>query len=369
MYNLFSDSNKPGCRSIFSGLLFSSVSLLLISSQAMAYEIDPDATISDSPTTLMGVNHIGLSVRNLDASLDFYQRASGFKVIRREVVRSNSAADKLFGREGIGYEIAVLEAPNMLLELTEFSHNRDVPISKMPVEGPGMTHTCFQSPSHLSGYDKFKRAGAEMLSRGDGPVDLLGQGVTYAYAYDPEGNMIELEQLDFDRLGGDRRSPEWIEQGLDLWMTQVALVTHDIERLTDYYSEIMGFNPYRTADIADRVTFDDATDVDDVELKVMFFRMAQRSKSMEFWQYDNPETIQFLGNRDSTALGYSYSIEVGDIQAEYARMSDLGVEFVSDPVLLGNFWQVHANDIDGNVFSLRQAIDPNSPYSVPQLEL
>ena len=40
-----------------------------------------------------------------------------------------------------------------------------------------------------------------MLSRGEGPVDLLGQGVTYAYAYDPEGNMLELEQLDFDRLG------------------------------------------------------------------------------------------------------------------------------------------------------------------------
>ena len=54
MYNLFSDRNQPSCRSIFSGLLFSSVSLLLISSQAMAYEIDPDATISDSPTTLMG---------------------------------------------------------------------------------------------------------------------------------------------------------------------------------------------------------------------------------------------------------------------------------------------------------------------------
>jgi hypothetical protein len=49
-------------------------------------------------------------------------------------------------------------------------------------------------------------------------------------------------------------------------------------------------------------------------------------------------------------------------------MSDLGVEFVSDPVLLGIFWQVHANDIDGNVFSLRQAADSGSPYSVPQLE-
>lgn len=341
---------------------------IMFATQTLAYEIEPSASIRDSSAGLLGVNHIGLSVRDLDASLAFYQRATGFEIIRREIVHSNSAADKLFGRENIEYEIAVLEAPNMLFELIEFSHNRDTPVSQMPVEGPGMTHTCFQSPSHLSGYDKFKNAGATMLSRGDGPVDLLGQGVTYAYGYDPEGNMLEMEQLDFTRLGGDPRNPEWIEQGLDLWMTQVALVTHDIERLTDYYSAILGFNPYRAANISGRPTFDDATGIDDVELKVVFFRMAQRSKSMEFWQYDKPQTPQLSGNRESSALGYSYSIEVEDIRAEYSRMSDLGVKFVSEPVLLGDAWQVYANDIDGNVFALRQWVDPDSPWSVPNLE-
>ena len=50
-------------------------------------------------------------------------------------------------------------------------------------------------------------------------------------------------------------------------------------------------------------------------------------------------------------------------------MTKLGVEFVSAPVKLGDFWQVYAHDIDGNVFSLRQAIDTDSPYSIPQLEL
>ncbi|MDB2602865.1 VOC family protein [Gammaproteobacteria bacterium] len=342
---------------------------VLFAAQAAAFEIEESATISDSDSTLMGVNHIALSVRDLDASLAFYQKATGFEVVRREVVTGSSAADKLYGREEVEYEVAVLEAPNMLLELTEFSHNRDTPISKMPVIGPGMTHTCFQSPLHNSGYDRFKNAGAEMLSRGEGPVDLLGQGVTYAYAYDPEGNMLELEQLDFDRLGGDRRNPDWIEQGLDVWMTQVALVTHDIERLTEYYAKIMGFNAYRTADISGRPTFDDATDIDDVSLRVVFFRMAERSKSMEFWEYVSPETPEPLGNRDSTAFGYTYSLEVGDIQAEYQRMTDLGVQFVSEPVLMGDYWQVHANDIDGNVFALRQWVDPNSPWSVPNLEL
>lgn len=365
MFNSFSYPSKF----LSSSLLLSAVTAALFTTTSIAYEIDPDSTLLDSQASLVGVNHIGLSVRDLDASLAFYQQASGYKLVRREVVRSSSAADNLYGRVGIEYEIAVLEAPNMLLELTEFSHNRNIPISRMPVEGPGMTHTCFQSPANRSGYDKFKNAGAQMLSRGDGPVDLLGAGVTYAYAYDPEGNMIELEQLDFTRLGGDPRSPEWIEQDLDLWMTQVALVTHDIERLTDYYSKILGFNPYRAVDISGRPAFDDATDVDDVSIKVVFFRMAQRSKSMEFWQYVNPETPEFSGNRDSTALGYSYSIEVQDIQAEYIRMTDLGVEFVSEPVLLGGSWQVFANDIDGNVFALRQWADPNSPWSVPNLEM
>lgn len=369
MYKLSSKQRHFNCRSIVSRVLLLTTIGLFISTQALSYEIDVEATISDSSASLLGVNHIGLSVRDLDATLAFYQAATGFKLVRREVVRNSSAADKLFGREGIEYEVAVLEAPNMLFEITEFSHNRNVPISKMPVEGPGMTHTCFQTPSNLSGYEKFKRAGVDMLSRGDGPVDLLGQGVTYAYGHDPEGNMIELEQLDPGPMGAVPRKSEWVEQGMDMWMTQVALVTHDIDRLADYYSEIMGFNPYRTADIAGRPTFDDATDVDDVEIKVMFFRMAENTKSMEFWQYDNPQTMPFNGNREASELGYSFSIEVGDIQAEYARMSDLGVDFVSEPVLLGSFWQVYANDIDGNVFSLRQAVDPEPPYSVPQLEL
>ena len=40
----------------------------------------------------------------------------------------------------------------------------------------------------------------------------------------------------------------WIDEGHSMWMTQVALVTHDIERLTNWYADIMAFMPYRTGD-------------------------------------------------------------------------------------------------------------------------
>lgn len=46
----------------------------------LAYEIDPDSTIADSPTTLLGINHIALSVRDLDAAVAFIKASLGMKL-------------------------------------------------------------------------------------------------------------------------------------------------------------------------------------------------------------------------------------------------------------------------------------------------
>jgi len=93
-----------------SGASAAACALLALNARA-EIEIDPDATIHDSPTTLMGINHIGLSVKDLDRTLAFYQSVSGFELVSRQSVRNNAAADQLFGVEGVAYEIAVLEAP------------------------------------------------------------------------------------------------------------------------------------------------------------------------------------------------------------------------------------------------------------------
>ena len=331
-------------------------------------EVDPNATITDSQTTLMGVNHIGLSVKDLNSTLAFYQNVTGFKLIRRETVRNNAAADTLFGHAGVEYEIAVLKAPNMLFEFIEFKHNAKEKTQRMPVQGPGMTHTCFQTAANNSGYYKFRDAGADILSRGDAPVDLGGYGVTYAYAYDGEGNMFELEQLDEKPLASVPSKGRWISQGHSMWMTQVALVTHDIERLTLWYEKVLAFAPSRKGDFAKSARMDEVVNYDKLSLKAAWFQMDKTCKTMEIWQYRAPETHAYVGKRAVTSFGYSYSIEVGDIHAEYARMIDLGVEFVSEPVLMDDYWQAYAHDIDGNVFALRQWVNANSQYSLRKLE-
>lgn len=334
---------------------------------AVEIEVDPKATIEDSPTTLLGVNHIGLSVTDLDSVLAFYQQATRFELLRRETV-SGAAAAALYGRQGVEAEVAVLRAPNMLFELTAFKHNADASTSRRPFQGPGMTHTCFQTTSADSGYVRFREAGSEMLSRGSEPIDLAGQGVTYAYGYDPEGNMFEMEQLDAALIERNPLKTRWLEEGHSAWMTQVAMATHDLERLTGWYRKVLAFAPNRQGDFVEHPRMIEVADHDGLSLKVAWFSLAPNTKTLELWQMRVPETPEYGKKRDVTELGYSYSLEVGDIQAEYARMKDLGVEFVGEPVQLDDRWQVFAHDVDGNVFALRQWVDPESPYSVAKLD-
>lgn len=344
------------------------VSALVFVGQTHAIEVNKDASINDANTTVMGVNHIGLSVKDLGSMLSFYQQASGFELLERGKVSRNRTADRLYGKKNVSYEFAVLKAPNMLLELREFSHNKNESIRWIPAIGPGMTHTCFQSPASQPGWQKFMDAGAVSLTRGGEPVDLGGYGVTYGYAYDPEGNMIELEQLDGTILARAGYDPAWVEQNYSLWMSQVALATHDIDNLMGFYKTVLGFEPYRVAEVKNNPKADQIVGTDNMHAIGGWFRMNNASKVLEFWQYVNPETQSFTGKRDVTSLGYSFSLEVGDIQTEYKRLKAANVEFVSKPVKHGAFWQVYAHDPDGNVFSLRQAIDPDSDRSVASLD-
>ncbi len=323
-------------------------------------QVNPKAQISDSPSSIIGFNHIGISVQNLDEMVKFYQEATGFEIVKREKINHSKNASLLLGVENISYETVTFKAPNMLLELTEYSNQQNSKINKMPPQGPGMTHTCYQSPSWDSGYGKFKNADAEILSRGSTAVDLGGYGVTYAYAYDPEGNMLELEQLDKNHLVKDSI---WTQSN-PMWMTQVALLSPDLKTLVDYYRTVLEINPNREGSFTNNLKLDQIVDIDQVGLSAAWFIMDGKNKMLELMQYTNPITPSPTTIKHPTDLGYSFSFEVEDIQKEYSRLKKLGVNFISKPKILGEFWMVFANDPDGNIYSLRQPTSTASIYSI-----
>ncbi len=341
-------------------VLITSYSLI----QRRLTQLKPSPTIKESPTSIIGFNHIGLVVKDLDDMLDFYQRATNFELISREKINTNESANKLFGLDSISYEVATLKSPNMLLELTEFDNQTDTIIEKMPPYGPGMTHTCYQTAAINSGYDKFVKAGVEMLSRGDEPIDLGGYGVTYAYAHDPEGNMMELEQMSDFIIW--LKIDKAFSQKHKMWMTQVAIMTPDVKRLAAFYQKVYEIEPYRFSEYPASEVTAKVINLDGVSMTGAWFMLDGKEKKMELFQYKGAHpTPNTVYKRSPTELGYTFSIEVLDIQKEYERLKEKGVEFLSEPQQFEKFWMVYANDIDGNVFALRQAID--SSFSAPNI--
>ncbi|MEM1120421.1 MAG: VOC family protein [Bacteroidota bacterium] len=354
---------KKGCL-IALGLLVGlfTVSYGLI--QRRLTQLKPSPTIEETPTTIIGFNHIGLVVKDLDQMLDFYQRATNFELVSREKVSNNEAANRLFGQDTVSYEVATLKCPNFLLELTQFDHQTDTIIEKMPPYGPGMTHTCFQTSEKNSGYRKFVDVGVDMITRGNEPIDLGGYGVTYAYAHDPEGNMVELEQMS-DFVIWLKIDEDFSEKH-KMWMTQVAIMTPNIKELAAFYEDVYEVAPYRWSDIEPMEVMAKVIDLEGVSLKGAWFMLDGKEKKMELFQYGGTHpTPNTTYKRSPTELGYTFSIEVLDIQKEYERLKAKGVEFLSEPQEVGKFRTVFARDTDGNIFSLRQALDP--AFSAPNI--
>ena len=326
---------------------------------------DPNAVLVDSKTNIRGVNHIGLSVQNLDRAIEFYTGATGFECIHTESFENDASADTLFAHSNIKLRTAVLRAPNWVLELSEFKHNDSATLTDMPVIGPGMSHTCYQSPSSKPLFDKFAAQGARFVNRYGKPVFSPTYGVSYVYAHDPEGNLIEMEQLDTEEL---LRHAGYLDnfdkQNQSIWMTQVSLFTPDRDRLMQFYHSIFKTNPHRVVEVPVGDFADHLFDIDNAQVKIGWFRLNRQSKVMEILQFIDPPTPEKRPERQPSDLGYSFSLEVSDIQTEYQRLVALGVEFFSQPVKLGRFVQAYARDIDGNIFSLRQPVESDGPFSV-----
>jgi len=127
------------------------------------------------------------------------------------------------------------------------------------------------SDSHANNYPKLHNAAwPGVVGKGDGgepPIDLNGAGVRYAYARDADDIMFEVEQVDAPRFDGP------------IWLAHVALVSHDIDRLVDFYRDLLGVEPYRRANTIKGSRFDEVTGLDDVRVRAAWFNTVNSSSA------------------------------------------------------------------------------------------
>ena len=286
---------------------------------------------------VIGIHHIGMSVSDLKASVDFYSHALGISAEHLIATQQDNGVSAY----GASSNSALMTFPNGYLKLSEYDRSDLPSTAVVPVKGPGITHVCYQSPTQENIYQRLMDLGATPVSRGKEPVHLLGQGVYYAYARDRDGIMYETEHLDRSPFEGS------------IWFSHVALVSPDLDRLVEFYGLLLNAEPSRRTNRASGPTFDEVADYDDVMIRAAWFDVG--NMILEMWQFVNPVTPEPKQPPAFEALGYNkVAFEVSDLEKEVERLSEQGIEFLAPLGSSEDGLETSLRDPDGNLVSLIQ---------------
>jgi glyoxylase I family protein len=141
---------------------------------------------------LKKIDHVALSVSNLERSIKFYQDIIGFRITLILKKRFDTPLDVVTGLPGCKAQIAHLNLGNTMLELFEFSIPRGKPIPSNvgPFKHFGWIHLCFTSTNVRADFSKLESQGVKFISK---PLEFR-PGVWVVYFYGPDGEVCELRE-------------------------------------------------------------------------------------------------------------------------------------------------------------------------------
>jgi catechol 2,3-dioxygenase-like lactoylglutathione lyase family enzyme len=101
-------------------------------------------------------------------------------------------ADKITGLERSSARAVMLHAGNALIELFQYESPSPRPGDpERPVSAHGITHVCLDVEDLDAEYERLKAAGMQFHC----PPQDLGVGIKTTYGRDPDGNVIELQEI------------------------------------------------------------------------------------------------------------------------------------------------------------------------------
>jgi catechol 2,3-dioxygenase-like lactoylglutathione lyase family enzyme len=305
-----------------------------------------------------GVSYVGLSVRDLDRSAAFYRISAGLLEVDRSTVSRNSALEALAGRRRVTAATRLLRGGNAQIRLIHFDDPSAAALAAkpVPVQGPGITHVCHQSPASKPLYPRFVAAGATPVTRGGEPIRLVPEvPIRYIYARDPDGIMFENEIYETDP-----------PPAFDHRLSHVAIAVADIDKTVEFYTALLGRAPRERRSNLARPTLDQAADLDNVRLDVAWYTIG--NLELEVWEYLNPPPSPQAQPRPLDATGYNMIVlDVADVDAAAAKLVQAGGKLETRPTAMDGGRIAFGRDVDGNLIGLFSA-PPHSPFSSAHFE-
>ena len=142
-------------------------------------------------------------------------------------------------------------------------------------------------------------------------------------------------------------------------VNHVAVSTRDIDALIDWYTRAFGFELVsRGGWEAGNPAIDGIVGLKDSAAKTAFMRAG--NLNIELFEYSSPAGRPNDPNRPASDHGYThFCVETDDIDADYARLSAMGMPFHAAPTPRGSVGSLRAcygRDPEGNIIELIEFI-------------
>jgi catechol 2,3-dioxygenase-like lactoylglutathione lyase family enzyme len=141
---------------------------------------------------IKGMNHVGISVSDLDRSIEFYRQMLGLELAGPIFPFAGPLFEQVMALENPQGRIGFLSNGSLQIELFEFA--RPNPAPKDPnysVADRGISHFCVEVTDLAGTYERLLAAGVRFHC----PVLTFPSGIKATYARDPDGNVFELLEM------------------------------------------------------------------------------------------------------------------------------------------------------------------------------
>ncbi|MCE2391313.1 MAG: VOC family protein [Proteobacteria bacterium] len=142
---------------------------------------------------IRGVHHTAISTVDLERSLVFYRDLLGFEMIMEAGWPVGTrVADRIAALPGSSARSAVLRVGSSIVELYQWTSPEPRPRDpEQRVCDHGITHICLDVTDIDAEYERLKSAGVEFHCE----PQKVAKGVRCTYARDPDGNVVELQEV------------------------------------------------------------------------------------------------------------------------------------------------------------------------------
>jgi catechol 2,3-dioxygenase-like lactoylglutathione lyase family enzyme len=139
-----------------------------------------------------------------------------------------------------------------------------------------------------------------------------------------------------------------------------SLATKDADRLLTFYRDLLGLQQLWDVRWEQGTQPELAKVVGMKDAAGRTITLRAGNAFVEIFEYSSP-TPGECGRRPACDVGVRHiCFDVVGIEAEHRRLSDAGIEFVSDPQVLPGVKSTYGYDPDGNIFELQEIL----PHSI-----